>query len=101
MKIDNDKKPGLLENLIKPAHLKPSRDKGIARNENQGILDKVELSTRKDEINRLKEQARMEPAVRQDRVERIREQLEAKTYNVRGELVAKSLMKSQILDEIL
>jgi flagellar biosynthesis anti-sigma factor FlgM len=101
MKIENDKKTGLLDNLVRSQNIKPFKEQGAYRAGNDGILDKVELSTRKDEVNRIKEKVKTEPAVNQEKVDRVREAIQSETYNVRGELVARGLLKSQILDEIL
>jgi flagellar biosynthesis anti-sigma factor FlgM len=105
MKIANDKKTGLLDSLIKSTQVKPSKDPGVKGKGDDGIresvLDRVELSSKKDEINRLKERAKAEPVIRQDKIDQVRAALKAETYNVKGELVARSLLKSQLLDEIL
>jgi len=39
--------------------------------------------------------------VREEKVENLRQAVQAGTYNIKGELVAKSLLKSHLLDEIL
>jgi negative regulator of flagellin synthesis FlgM len=105
MKVDNDKSTNLLDSLIKSTQAKPLKDTGVREKSDGGvsggILDKVELSSKKDEINRLKERVKTEPAIRQDKVDQVRQALQAQTYNVKGELVARGIMKSQLLDEML
>jgi anti-sigma28 factor (negative regulator of flagellin synthesis) len=39
--------------------------------------------------------------MRQEKMESIREAIQTETYNVKGELVAKSLLKNHLLDQIL
>ena len=63
--------------------------------------DKVELSTRKQQVSELKKMAEAQPAVRQEKVDAIKEAIQNQTYNVKGELVARSIMKSQLLDQLL
>jgi flagellar biosynthesis anti-sigma factor FlgM len=59
------------------------------------------LSTKKQEINELTEKAKAQPAVRQEKVDAMKEAIQNQTYNVKGEMVAKSILKSQLLDELL
>jgi flagellar biosynthesis anti-sigma factor FlgM len=101
MKIQNDKNALLLESLTKSVQSKPSKETGVKENGITTIFDRVELTSRKDEINRLKEKVKAEPVVRQEKVASIKEALTTETYNVKGELVARSILKSQLLDEIL
>jgi negative regulator of flagellin synthesis FlgM len=104
MKIENEKKASLLDTLLRSGQVKSTKDqKDQAVEEKQGsaIRDRVELSSRKDEIERIKERVKATPAVRQDRVDAIKEALKTETYNVKGELVARSLIKNHLLDEIL
>jgi len=101
MKIDNEVKTSLLESLIKSKNVKTSQEPDVQQKPSGGIADRVELSARKDEINRIKERIKTEPAMRTDKMDRIREMIQTETYNVKGELVAKSILKNHLLDQIL
>lgn len=101
MKIDNEVKSNLLESLIKSKNIRTSQEADIQKNQGGGISDRVELSARKDEINRIKEKVKAAPVIRQEKMESIREAIQAETYNVKGELVAKSILKNHLLDQIL
>jgi flagellar biosynthesis anti-sigma factor FlgM len=102
MKIENDKNTNLLDSLVRATQSKPQKEQTAERRNNSGgTLDKVELSSKKQEINALKERVRAEPAVRQDKVDAIREAVKNETYNIKGQLVARSILKSQLLDELL
>jgi anti-sigma28 factor (negative regulator of flagellin synthesis) len=52
-------------------------------------------------VESLVERVKAIPDVRQDKVDQIRQAIKSETYNVKGELVAKSILKSNILDTIL
>jgi len=101
MKIDNEVKSSLLESLIKSKNIKTSQETDIQKKQSGGMADRVELSIRKDEINRIKEQVKAAPIIRQEKMDSIREAIETETYNVKGELVAKSILKNHLLDQIL
>lgn len=102
MKIESDKNTNLLDSLVRATQSKPQKEQAAERRDSSGsTLDKVELSSRKQEINSLKERVKAEPGVRQDKVDAIREAVKNETYNIKGELVAKSILKSQLLDELL
>jgi flagellar biosynthesis anti-sigma factor FlgM len=100
MKIENDKNTNLLDSLVRANQSKPQKEQ-TAERRNSSTLDRVELSSRKLEISALKERVKAEPAVRQDKVDAIREAIKNETYNIKGELVARSILKSQLLDELL
>ena len=101
MKINNEVKNNLLEGLAKSKNVKNSQEVDVQRGQSGGVSDKVELSGKRDEINRIKEKIKAEPIVRQEKVERIREAIQTETYNIKGELVAKSILKNHLLDQIL
>jgi flagellar biosynthesis anti-sigma factor FlgM len=100
MKIMNDKNVGLLDNLIKAPDSKSLEEKNITGKSNNYLSDKVELSSRKQQIEKIKEKVMAVPDIRQAKVDQIRQAIEAGTYNINGELVAKSMLKSNLLDEI-
>ena len=101
MKIENNGKVQLLDHLVKSANAKSPKQAGVSQKGNEQIVDKVELSTRKMEIERLKERANAAPATRQEKIDAIKQAIENKTYNVSGEDVARSILKNQVLDEAL
>jgi negative regulator of flagellin synthesis FlgM len=100
MKILNDKNIGLIDNLIKAPNNKPSQEKTITGKGKNDLSDKVELSSGKQEIETIKEKVMALPVIRQEKVDQIREAIKTETYNIKGELVAKSMLKSNLLDEI-
>ncbi len=99
MKIENGNKANLLDSLLKSGQTKPQNQTNDSRA--QDGFDKVELSTRKEEISSIKDRVKSEPGIRQDKVDMMREAVQNQTYNIRGELVARSILKSQLLDELL
>ena len=100
MKISNDKQVGVLDTLTRSTSNKPLKETADGK-ANRGVTDKVELSSRKQEVQTLKERVDTVPVVRQDKVDQVKADIKAETYNVKGELVARSLLKSTLLDEIL
>ncbi|MCX8022903.1 MAG: flagellar biosynthesis anti-sigma factor FlgM [Syntrophorhabdaceae bacterium] len=102
MKITNDKSINVLDAVIKSASQKTTNKKDDVAGKALGdIPDKVELSKRKEEVDRIKEKVKVYPAVRQDKVDKIKEAIKSETYNVNGKLIAKSIIQSNLLDEIL
>ena len=100
MKI-NDTKTGMLDSLVRANQVKTAKEKGVDGKADGNSTDKVELSGRKEEIQRIADRVKAAPDVRQEKVERIQSEVAAGTYNVKGQLVARSILKSQLLDEIL
>jgi flagellar biosynthesis anti-sigma factor FlgM len=102
MKIENNNKVQLLDHLVKSANAKSPKQGGVGQKDNQQqVTDKVELSGRKIEIDQLKEKVKAAPATRQEKIDAIKQALDNKTYNVKGEDVARSILKNQVLDEAL
>jgi flagellar biosynthesis anti-sigma factor FlgM len=101
MKIDN-RQLQLLDNLSKPSSVKTKTDVSKAVTQTAtNTTDKVELSGWKEEVTRLKDKVKALPDVREERVAAVQEQIKSETYNVKGELVAKSILKSNLLDEMI
>ncbi|MCX7965210.1 MAG: flagellar biosynthesis anti-sigma factor FlgM [Syntrophorhabdaceae bacterium] len=101
MKITNSNQPNALETIIKSLENKPAKGAVAEQKTKQDISDKIELSIKRQEIQKLVEKTKAIPEVRLDKVEQIKEAIKSETYNVKGKLVAKSILKSNILDEIL
>lgn len=101
MKITNTNQPNALETIIKSLENRPQKGAVAEQKNKQEIYDKVDLSTKRQEVQKLVEKAKAIPEVRLEKVEKIKEAIKSETYNVKGELVAKSILKSNILDEIL
>jgi len=103
MKVENDKKTGLLDNLTKLNQLKALKEQGSKGIDGKGDgnpTDVVELTSRKEEIERIKERVKAAPVIQQDKVDQIRESINTGTYNIKGEMVAKSILKSHFLDQL-
>jgi flagellar biosynthesis anti-sigma factor FlgM len=101
MKIEKDNQLHLLDNLSKSASVKSTA--GATKTTKQAVIDtqdKVELSSMKEEVNRLKEKVKAMPAVRPEKVAEMQEVLKNETYNPKGELVARKILQSHLLDEI-
>jgi flagellar biosynthesis anti-sigma factor FlgM len=101
VKIDKDKQISLLENIGKPANLRLSKEAGVRQKADSEISDRVELSGKRDEVNRIKEKVKAAAPIDQEKVDAIKQSLKSETYNVKGELVARAMLKSQLFDEIL
>jgi len=101
MKIDNDKQVVLLNNLTKPSSLKGGSDAQGSSQKVAGTGDKVELSGWKDQVNSLKERVKALPDVDENKVASVKQAIDSGTYNAKGVLVARSILKSQLLDEKL
>jgi negative regulator of flagellin synthesis FlgM len=101
MKIDNDKQVVLLNNLTKPSSLKGGSDAQGSSQKVAGTGDKVELSGWKDQVNSLKERVKALPDVDENKVASVKQAIDSGTYNAKGVLVARSMLKSQLLDETL
>lgn len=101
MKIDQDTNIRLMDSLTKSSAAKSKNDVArAAAQKTANVTDKVELSSLKDEVNRLKEKVNAIPTVRTEKVAEMQEALKTDTYNPKGELVARKLLQSHLLDEI-
>jgi len=102
MKIENNNKVQLLDHLVKSANAKAPKQGTVGQKDSQQqATDQVELSGRKTEIDQLKEKVKAAPITRQEKIDAIKQALDNKTYNVKGEDVARSILKNQVLDEAL
>ncbi len=103
MKILNGGKTDLLDGLIKTQQVKTQKDPSVDQKKGKGVGydDRVEISSRSQEIENLTAQAKAQPVVREEKVEILKQAIEQGTYNAKGEIVAASILKNTILDEIL
>ena len=101
MKIDHDPKTNLLDSLLRPSQVKSAKDAAAGAKVSGDTTDKVELSARQEEIARLTERVKAAPDVRQEKVDQIQKAVASETYNVKGQMVARSILKSQLLDQVL
>ena len=101
MKITNNKHAGVVDTLLKSVDNKTVKEQATDMRRSMDVTDKVELSGNKKIVESLVERVKAIPDVRQDKVDQIRQAIKSETYNVKGELVAKSILKSNILDTIL
>jgi flagellar biosynthesis anti-sigma factor FlgM len=101
MKIDNDPKTNILDSLVRPNQVKSAKDAGTEAKVSGDTTDKVELSSRQEEIARLTERVKAAPDVRQEKIDQVQKAIESETYNVKGQLVARSILKSQFMDQVL
>jgi len=62
--------------------------------------DKVEISERSKEINRIRELIEKIPEVREDKVNELREAIDKGVYNIKGEIIAENIIKKSIIDTV-
>jgi len=102
MKVENNGKVQVLDHLVKSANTKSPKQAAVGQKEGQQqTVDTVELSERASTLEKLKGEAKATPAIRQEKIDAIKQAIENKTYNVKSEDVARSLLKNHIMDEIL
>jgi flagellar biosynthesis anti-sigma factor FlgM len=100
MKIDSNSQVITLNNLAKASPLKGTGDAPGSSQTVTDSGDKVELSW-KDKVASLTERVKALPDVDENKVESMKQAIESGTYNAKGELVAGSMLKSNLLDETL
>ncbi len=102
MKIDNDKQVVLLNNLTKPSST--NSGKGAGSDGSQTVTDSgrqgraFRLEGRGGELTA---QAAALPDVDEEKVARVKQAIESGTYNASGRMVARAMIKSNLLDETL
>jgi negative regulator of flagellin synthesis FlgM len=101
MKIDANIKTNLSGGLLDSTQTKSQKTKTVDTQKQAEIFDKVELSSKKIDAGQLIEKINATPGIRQDKVDAIREAISNGTYTIRGDLVAKSILKNSLLDEII
>ena len=101
MKVSNDKPVSTLDYLVRSSSTVIKEKPGIERKEGKTVQDVIELSLNKKETEKIKDRIKELPIVRADKVEQVKEAIKTGTYNVKGEVIARSMLKNGILDEIL
>jgi negative regulator of flagellin synthesis FlgM len=78
----------------------PQRSQKAIQEPVRSESDRVEISVRTREFQRLDELIQSIPDVREARIEQIRQAIENGTYNVRAEQVAERIIGGALIDEI-
>ena len=63
--------------------------------------DKVEISKRSKEIQKVRETVEASPDVRMDKVKKLKNEIESGSYNVKGEAIAEEVIKRSLIDTLL
>ncbi len=71
------------------------------KTQQDGRQDRVQISDRAKEIQRIKALADQPDAAREERIERISRSVEAGTYTVSGKKVADALIRQTLTDAVL
>jgi negative regulator of flagellin synthesis FlgM len=72
-----------------------------SKTQQDGRQDRVQISDRAKEIQRIKSLADEPDAAREERIERISRSVEAGTYTVSGKQVADALIRQTLTDAVL
>ncbi|MCX7856671.1 MAG: flagellar biosynthesis anti-sigma factor FlgM [Deltaproteobacteria bacterium] len=98
MKVNDSNVVRLLDAILRTPDSK--REKGEPGNKTVDVSDIIELS-RKKTFEEIKKEALRQPEVRSEEIDEVKQLVETKTYNMRGQIVAKAIIKSHLLDAIL
>ena len=94
MKIPNYLNIKISDAYLRQAQAKQSRNGKNVRAKSESLKagkDEIVLSPRANEIRELEGSAKSIPEIRQEKAEAIKGQIESRTYNVNGKLVAQSI----------
>jgi negative regulator of flagellin synthesis FlgM len=100
MQISGHGKPDYLAKIllgIQGTNIVSSQSKA----QQDGRQDRVQISDRAKEIQRIKTLADQPDAAREERIERISRSVEAGTYTVSGKQVADALIRQTLTDAVL
>ncbi len=75
--------------------------KEATRKGGHSAADNVNLSSKARQYQKIKKAVMEAPDIRKERVEHIRGEIEAGTYNVRGEKVATKIVQESLIDTLL
>lgn len=100
MKIEDKKVAGFLASILK---VDPNSQKEATRvsKTSEKLSDKVEISSKRLEVERLVRRVKMIPEVRTEKVERIAEALKRNEYRIDAKRVARNILREGILNEII
>lgn len=102
MKIGNDRSLVNLEAYIKNAQnsegLRPSLKQGAGKSVQ---AESVKLSTTARELQKVREVLEVTPEVRAEKVGQFKQEIEAGTYNVRGDKIAEKMLRVSLIDAFI
>jgi negative regulator of flagellin synthesis FlgM len=101
MKIENTGNVHILDTLAKTGNAESQKGSSAKASNRQAVIDTVELSGAREEVERLKGKIESLPPTREEKIASIKEAVQSGTYEVDGKAIAKALLKSQLLDEVL
>jgi negative regulator of flagellin synthesis FlgM len=102
MKIENSGNVHVLDTLVKTGNAEAQKGtRAKSGNSQSSVVDKVEISGARDQIEKLKKKIESMPPTREEKVAAVKEAVQSGTYKVDGHAVAKAMLKSQLLDEVL
>jgi negative regulator of flagellin synthesis FlgM len=101
MKIENSGNVHVLDTLVKTGNAEAQKGTRSKGSDSQSIVDKVEISGGRDEIEKLKGKIQSMPPTREEKIASVKEAVQSGTYKVDAQAVAKAMLKSQLLDEAL
>lgn len=105
MKIDDSQLIEGLKQVTQGQQVQRSNQKQgtrkAARENNQSETDNVNLSSKARQYQKIKKAAMEAPDIRREKVDSIRKEIEAGTYNVRGEKVAARIVQESLIDTFL
>jgi hypothetical protein len=87
--------------IDRPQKRAESTSMSLKEHKNLKFIDKVELSTKNKPHIMTKNKEKTATIISQDRIDALLKTLESETYNGRFEFVAKSAIKSQLLDIVI
>jgi flagellar biosynthesis anti-sigma factor FlgM len=96
MKIDKTMRPEGPKPVAKTSAVAPAKDVSKAAD---GTTDKVELSSLKDEVAKLKARIKEIPVVNEDKVARVKKAIDSGTYTADSKAVARSILRNHLADE--
>lgn len=102
MKVENNGNVHILDTLAKATSNAGTQQGSNAKSStSQSVADKVEISGTREEVARLTEKVKAASTDREERIQAVKEAVQSGTYQVDGKLVAKSMLKDHILNEVL
>lgn len=96
MKIQNEESVKHLSSLLKGATEKEASTKAPKETETEG--DKVQLSPRAKEFQRIKDALETVPEIREEKVAELKESVKKGTYNPDTKKTAENLIKESLID---